>query len=503
MFSSLKHTRPIPLLDSEGSSDDSSDEYPRSQSKRLSYTSLVNSQPLSTYHRVVLVFVCAVTFAQSLQLHLPLLLTTHLGCEMALSIADRSLLAVSYPLSHFIAPLLSAVLAPYSVRAGLGVMLSLALVLVLTNLFCGSVHSLVLLRCTAGMVFVSESTLTQLWAHVYPLAYHMRCRTFVALCHALGLAVSILLLMTHTEDIRFIMAVTALTFLPAIMLAFWITETPLMVLKNGKYSQIMRSIEKVFSGPKISTLRLQEIDFSDDSATHSWNPVYLFQETRNRRNILIVGALRATQGVLIATMLCTFHSVLHAPSETSCFIDAPENCTLAHSDPVSARDLWDSRLAVAAVISVLGTYLVPCLPIHHTTLLLALAGTLSYSLLAACALHGLGRVALLCLTLSLNSSLHSVISHLASTVTVSIAGECLTGLLFTLSMVLAKLLSDSSKVSALALCAATMTVLMMASWLARLPPTKDKCDELADPDDPLMEELEMELERVEEHADTC
>ena len=494
MFSS-NQARPIPLLDSDFSSDDES---LAPTNKRLSYTSLVNSQPLSRYHKLIMTFVCTVTFAQSLQTYLPLLLTTHLGCEMMLSVADRSLLAISYPLSHFIAPLLNAVLAKYSIKKILGTMLCVSMLLILSTLFCKTVHTMVIVRCLAGMLVIPESTLTQLWAHVYPQQHHKRCRMLVSCCSAEGLAISAILLMTHTSDIRFIIAVTSMMFILPVMLSFWAVETPLMVLRNGKYSQIMRSIETIFKGPKINSLRLQEIDFSDDSSTNSWNPAYLFNEKRNKRNVLIVGAQRAIQGFILATILCTFHSILNESnsSSSSCFAHIPENCTFAHKGPVYQRTLWRKELGAVAVSSLLGTYLLPFLPLRHETVLLSLVGSVSYTFLSTCALSGVGRIVLLCLVIASHCSFNSAVSHLASTVSVSIAGECLTGLVFTLSMVLGKILSDEMKVGALVLSAILMGAVLVSGFLVKVPPTKDRCNEMVenDQDEPLMEELELEME---------
>ena len=496
MFSG-KHARPIPLLDSDFSSDDES---LAPTSKRMSYTSLVNSQPISSYHRLVITFVCAVTLAQSLQIYLPLLLITHLGCEMMLSVTDRSLLAISYPLSHFIAPLLNAVLTKYSIKKRLGVTLGIAMLLILSTLFCKSVHTIVILRCLAGMLVIPESTLTQLWSHVYPQPYHARCRMIVSCCSAEGLAISAILLMTHTSDIRFIIAVTSMFFIPPVMMSFWVVETPLMVLRNGKYSQIMRSIETVFRGPKISSLRLQEIDFSDDSATNSWNPAYLFKEKRNRRNVLIVGAQRAIQGFILATILCTFHSVLNEPAGASCFAATPENCTLAHKEPLYHRNVWNVKLGGVAVSSVFGTYLLPFLPFKYEILIFSLTGIISYSLLSACVLSGPGRTILLCLIITSHTSFNSAVSHLASTASVSIAGECLTGLIFTLSMALGKILTDETKLGALVMGGVLMGLVLVSGVLVTVPPTKDKCNDMLDNDQdvPLMEELEMELEEEKE-----
>ena len=499
MFSS-KHARPVPLLDSDFSSED---EILAPTNKRLSYSSLVSCQPLTRYHKLIMTFVCTVTFAQSLQLYLPLLLNTHLGCDMGMSVADRSLLAISYPLSHFIAPLLSAVLTRYSIKKTLGVTLSVALLLILSTIFCRTVNWMVTLRCLAGMLVIPESTLTQLWAHVYPQSYHKRCRMIISCCSAEGLAISVVLLMTHTSDIRFIIAVTSMTFILPVMLSFWVVETPLMVLRNGKYSQIMRSIETVFKGPMINSLRLQEIDFSDDSASNSWNPAYMFKEKRNKRNVLIVGGLRTIQGFILATILCSFHSLLNESGSTSCFLDVPENCTTAHQGPVYVSKMWYKELGSVAACSILGTYLLPFLPFKYEILSLSFTGIVSYSLLSACLFNSTGRTVLLCVVIATHTSLNSTVSHLASTVSVSIAGECLSGLVFTLSMVLAKVLCDETKFGGLVLSAVLMGVVFVSGWLVRVPPTKDKCNQMVgdEQDEPLMEELQMELEIVHDEVD--
>ena len=290
--------RPIPLLESD--SDDSFFSAP-TPIHRLSYTALVNAQPIGRYHRLALLFVCLTGFAHSLQLYLPLFLIRHLWCDE--EPREMTLLAISYPLSQFIAPLFSAVVSRFALRARLSVTLALSMLLLLTGVFSHTLHMVILTRCAAGVLALPDSVLTPVWAHTFPHSSHHKCRVLVATSQACALAFTLLLLMMEQGDVRVVTALCVLPYIPAALLAIFLTESPLCLLRQGKYSHIMRAIETMFTGPEIKHLRLQDLDFSDDARNTMWNPAYLYSESRNKRSTLLLCFYKLVEGLVLAVLI--------------------------------------------------------------------------------------------------------------------------------------------------------------------------------------------------------
>ena len=484
MFSS-QHVRPIPLLSSDHSSEDETMAPTR---KRLSYTELVNTQPPTWHHITTLITVCCITFTQSLQLYLPLLLTWDLDSS------DMTLLIISYPLPSFLAPLMDALLLTQLSlsRRMSGVLVTSLLLLLVSVLAKGSLHTAVVMRCLAGVLVVPHSVLIQLWTHIFPESRHRTCQLLTWCSSVAPLALTLLLLTSYDENdytvsVVCVVALTLITYLTSTILSFWIIETPLMQLHNGRYSKIMDSIKRVFRGPHIDSLKLQEIDFSEDSATGLWSPVYLYNEQRNNRNVMILGLQTFVRGFVVVVILCGL--------VFGC------NGELCSADDHRIRS--DLEYVLMGCSSLLGPHLLP-LQLRHQLILASITGILSLALLTARVFVSPGTTLLLCLTLSSHSSLNSAVSHLLSTVSISVAGECLIGLVFTAGLIIGKLTTDSGMMYALIASTVLVGSILVSGWFIQLPPCKDVVSNdnmIIEMDDPIVETIEMEEELVEGASD--
>ena len=487
MFSS-QHVRPIHLLNSDLSSEDETMAPTR---KRLSYTELVNTQEPTRHHVLVLVTLCSIIFSQSLQLYLPLLTRSEYTDR-----SDMTLVVIAFPLASFLSPLIDALLTRFSLKRRIFGMLASSLIFLLLSLLCkGSSHLPVVLRCLAGVLVVPQSILTQLWTHIFPQSLHLTCRLIVSCTSAASLALTVFLLIFGDEaqinyniiPVVSVIVITIITYTVSIILTLFITESPLMQLNNGKYSLIMTSIKKAFKGPHVDSLKLQEIDFSDDSASGLWNPVYLFNEQRNSRNVLILGLFKFARGYVMATILCGL------------LLLSGEKCSERDSSFSNPRSVVEYVLM--GCCSLLGTYLVPIIHLKHQVFISSATSALSLALLAGCVFSSRGPTVLLCLILSSHTSFSSCLFHLASTVSLSIAGECLTGLVHTAGLILGKLSCDISIISAFIASAVLYSIVFVIASFITLPSCKDVISNdnmLVEMDDPIVETIEMEESHSQE-----